>query len=81
MSYGSNISSIHRRWIDVELNLATCSGIKYKPYGPVRGSLVLECLADTCPIKAEFAQLNHLVRYEITLLYNKLSNAQCTSGC
>lgn len=43
----------------------------------VRGSLVLECLADTYPNKADLAQLNHLVRYEIILLYNNSCNAHC----
>jgi len=43
----------------------------------VRGSLVLECLADICPITAEFAQLNHFVQYEIIFFCNNLCNAQC----
>jgi hypothetical protein len=61
----------------MELNPGPYSGIKYKPYGSERDSLFLECLADTCPIKATFAQLNHLIWLEITLLYHNLSNAQC----
>jgi hypothetical protein len=50
-SYGSNISpTIKRTWIVMELNPGPCSGIKYKRYRSVRGSLFLECLTDTFPL-------------------------------
>jgi hypothetical protein len=76
-SYPSTISpTIRRTWTAIELNLFPWGGSEYKPHGCIRGSLVLECLADTCLIKKDFGQLNYTVRYKIALLYNKVYHAQ-----